>query len=278
VKAELVGPSRLPGATTSVIRVHLDTKSREGPQDKEVKIYVNDPATKDKTAAIRVRCDVQLGILTSTGVLSFGNLAKGHTGTQVLRLRSPKTDPEWHVTGVEGSHRVYPFQEIVRPPETDPVFRVVDVIVTHPGDSSGGQEGGSDLLRVRTTSADRPEVLVTATWRTVTKYFAKPPRIVFGLVGGDVVAMPFTLRVDRADPEREIPLTDARVEGRGFVATKPEKQPLGDWTIRVTPDPARLSPGPIDAVLVVTFDDPEMRELKIPLFATVRGAPPPPPK
>jgi hypothetical protein len=278
VKAELVGPNRIPPGETSAIRVKVDTKGREGPQDKLVKVWVNDPSVKDGMATFHVRCDVQLGILVATPVLRFREVAKGKTGLAPLRLKCPKAAPEWHVTAIEGMRGTFTFEE--KPVETTPTdpFRVVDVWVTFGGSAEMGVQ--SDTLRVRTTNPDRPEFLVPAEWTIVTKWFARPPRIPFGFVGGEAGALPFHLLVGSADPERSAPLLDAKVEGRGFEVGKPEKQETGEWRVTLKALGDRVAPGPMTGTLVLTFDDAEQPEVRVPLTATAIAprTPPSPPK
>ena len=160
-----------------------------------------------------------------------------------------------------------------RPAEpADPVFRVVDLVVTHPGSDVMGPQ--SDILRLRTTSEDRPEIVLSAQWNVVTKFFARPPQIPFGYVGGPgFVPQPFRLLVSSADRAKRFRVKGAQLEGQGFDVGVPEEQPTGDWVVEVKVSTQRRAPGPVAATLVIAIDDEEFPEIRVPLRATVRPAP-----
>ena len=269
VKAELLGDNRIAPAGTGKIHVKVDTAHREGRQEKSVNLTTNDP--KRKTASFKVRLDVRLGIVVATGAGStyFGRHAPGKPGEITIRLKSPKDDPEWTVTAVEGARTKFTWS-VKRVEPEDPVFRDYDLTVVHPG--AGEANLYNEDLKIATTHPDRPQIVVPTQMIVVTKYYAGPPSVSFGFVGGDTAPQARQVLVMAGEADTGFVLKGARVEGDGFSAKDPVRVKDG-WAVEVSYDGRERKAGPLKAALIVAVDDAEMPTVKVPLHATVRGAP-----
>ena len=268
VKAELVGENRIEPAGTAKIHVKIDTAHREGRQEKSVNLTTNDP--KRKMASFKVRIDVRLGIVVAMGAGStfFGRHAPGKPGEITIRLKSPKADPEWTVTSVEGARTKFTWS-VKRVELEDPAFRDYDLTVVHPG--SGEANLYNEDLKISTTHPDRPQIVVPTQLIVVTKYYAGPPSVSFGFVGGDAAPQPRKVLVMAGEADVGFTLKGARVEGDGFTAKEPVRVKDG-WAVEVSYDERERKAGPVEATLVVSVDDADMPTLKVPIHATVRGA------
>lgn len=268
VLAELLGENRIPPGTSGSIRVTVDTANREGRQEKAVRVFTNDPATKE--SVFQVVVDVRLGIVvvpSATGKY-FGRHAPGKPGEIVVRLKCPKSDPAWEVTGVEGQRTKFAWSvKAVEP--NDVVFRDYDLTIVHPGALEPILH--TEDLMVKTTHPDRPEILLGQTQLlVVNKYFPGPPTVSFGYVGGAAAPKDRIALVMSGEGSTDFVVKGARIEGKGFAAKEPRKVPQG-WAVDVSYDGAARKPGAIEAALVVSIDDAEMPEMRIPVRATVLG-------
>ena len=129
----------------------------------------------------------------------------------------------------------------------------------------------NEQLKITTSHPDRPEILVDTQLIVVSKYYAGPPSLSFGFVGGADVPMPRSALVMAGDAEQSLVVKGARIEGAGFTAKDPVRAKDG-WTVDVVYDGQARKAGALEATLVVSIDDAEMPELRVPIHATVRGS------
>jgi hypothetical protein len=266
VRAVLLGERVIPPTTTATIRLTVDVGTREGLQDKEVRLYTNDPSRR--VAIFRVVADVRLGVLLLDPVAMFGRGMRGRESTATVRLKSPVEEPAWEVTGVEAANAKISFE--AAPAESpDPRFRVVEVRLRHPGSDVLGPQ--SDTVKIRTSHPDHREVVVTASLTVVDRYFASPVKGSLGVLAAGALGSWFPLRIVPGDPKGSVPLAGVRVEGDAFEADDPRPRDSGEWEVRVRAHARGVSPGTAEGTLVVALDDPEMRELRVPLKVVVLG-------
>jgi hypothetical protein len=180
----------------------------------------------------------------------------------LVRLRSPVDDPPWTVTGVEGTKAAYTFELEDLPPK-DPAFRYVQLRLKHPGTSDLGVQ--VDAVKIRTTHPDRAEVLVHTNLTAVDRYFASPAQVPFGVLETERAGSWLPIRILAADPKGSVPFAGARIEGEGFETGETAPIGSGEWSIPVRPNTKGVAAGRVSAALVVSFDDPEMKELRVPL-------------
>ncbi len=272
VKASWVGSTQVPPGATAVVRLRIDTKGKEGRVDKDVTIYTNEPGRKE--AVFHVSFEVKLGILvaqsssvTLGSVVYFGRHAPGKPGTAVIRLKSPKDEPEWVVKDVRGAKTKFTWS--VAPAEpNDPLFRHVDVTVTHPG--SEQLDLNDEALTIATTHPDRPEILLQSQLLVAKRYYTSPPTLRFGFVGGGTVATPRIASVFPGEEGTSFRVTKAEVVGQGFTAAAPVDHGREGWQVEVRYDEQRRGKGHIDAKLVIHVDDPEIPTIEVPIGADVR--------
>jgi hypothetical protein len=269
VQAKLVGEKKIPPTESAAIRITVDTTSREGHQEKDVRLATNDPARKE--AIFKVVLEVKQGILVvsaSTG-LYFGQHAPGNPGEIVVRLKSPRGDPPWTVSGVEGQRTAFTWsaEEDVEP--NDPVFRHVDVTIRHPGALEPTLH--HEDVKIRTTNAERPEIVIHTQLLVVKKYYAGPERLVFGTITPTTASRPRTVTIKAGEEHTDLRVTGARLEGKGFTVGAPRRVTEG-WAVDVAYDGAARKEGALEAELVVTLDDAQVPELRIPVRATIVGS------
>jgi hypothetical protein len=267
VRAALEGDDRLiPPTGTATIRVTVDVGTREGLQDKEVRLYTNDPARR--VAIFRVVADVRLGVVLQDPAPTFGQPMRHRESTAVVRLKSPVGEPPWEVTGVEGTNATYGFD--VSPGESsDPAFRVVAVRLRHPGSDRLGPQ--TDTIKIRTSHPDHREIVVHSRMTVVDKYFASPTRLPMGVLAAEAQGSWQTLRVLPADPKGAVPFAGASVESGPFEVDDPRPGRDGEWVLRVRAVPREASSGTVEGTLVVRLDDPDLPELRVPLSVVVLG-------
>lgn len=272
VKATWVGETRILPGGTGLVRIRLDTKGKEGIVEKDVTIYTNEPGRKE--AVFSVRCEVRLGILvaqtsnvTLGSVVFFGRHAPGKPGTVVIRLKSPKDDPVWAVTNVEGTKTKFTWSA-APVEENDPLFRHVDVTVTHPG--SPQLDLNDESLKITTTHPDRPEIVLQSQLLVARRYYTSPPNVRFGFVGGTAVAAPRVVTVLPGEEGTSFTVTKAEIKGQGFTAGAPADHGREGWQVEVRYDERKRGKGPLDATLVLHFDDAEIPTLEVPIRADVR--------
>jgi hypothetical protein len=267
VKAEWVGERRLAPGESGTVHLTIDTTNREGREEKTVRVATNDPARRE--AAFKVVVDVRRGLLVAKPATSsfFGRHAPNKPGEIKLRLKSPRGDPPWEVTSVEGQRTKFTWRTEAVEAE-DPDFRQVDLVIVHPGAAEATLH--NEDVKVRTSHPDRPELLVRTQLVVVTKYYSGPPSVSFGYVGGSTAPLQRTVLVMPGEAHTPFTVTAARVEGQGFVAAAPRQVDSG-WAVDLTYDMAPRAEGPVQAKLVVSIDDPEMPTLDVPVRAYVMG-------
>ena len=274
VQAEWVGEMRLRPEGSGIVRVRVDTKGREGPNQKDVTVVSNDPDRPE--AVFHVKFEVKLGVLvaksanvTAGSVVYFGRHAPGKPGTAVVRLKSPLADPEWKVTAVEGTKTKFTWT--VAPAEpNDPIFRQFDVTITHPG--SDQLDLNDESLKILTTHPDRPEILLHSQLLVANKYYTSPPIVRFGFVGGtsSVVAAPRMVTVFPGEEGTTFQVTKVEVEGAGFTVGLPVDRGADGWQVEVRYDEQKRGKGPVDAKLILHIADPDLPVIEVPLHAEVR--------
>ena len=272
VKATWVGETRVLPGGTGVVRLQVNTKGKEGTVEKDVTIYTNEPGRKE--AVFHVRCEVKLGILvaqtssvTLGSVVYFGRHAPGKPGTVVIRLKSPKDDPQWVVKDVTGTKTKFTWSAVAAE-ENDPLFRHVDVTVTHPG--SAQLDLNDESLKITTTHPDRPEIVLQSQLLVAKRYYTSPPTLRFGFVGGTTVATPRLVSVFPGEEGTFFRVTKAEVVGQGFTAGVPADHGREGWQVEVRYDEQRRGKGPIEATLVLHVEDPEIPTIEVPIRADVR--------
>jgi hypothetical protein len=237
-----------------------------------VTLYTNEPGRRE--AVFHVAFEVKLGILvaqtanvTLGSVVFFGRHAPGKPGTAVVRLKSPKDGPEWAVKDVTGAKTKFVWS--VAPAEpNDPLFRHVDVTVTHPG--SDQLDLNDETLTITTTNPDRPEILLQSQLLVAKRYYTSPPAVRFGFVGGSAAATPRVVDVFPGEEGTLFKVTKADVVGSGFTASAPADRGREGWRVEVRYDEQRREKGPIEARLVIHVDDPEIPTIEVPIRAEVR--------
>lgn len=278
VAAEWVGEKWVPPGASGLVRVRLDASGREGLQEKSVTLWTNVP--KDKTASFTVRGEVRLGLIVasssglSSSFLSFGQTTPGRPATVRVRLKCPKDEPPWEVTGLASINPSDPSRppytwELLRVEPEDPLHRCYDLVVTHPGRADVGSD--DDVLVVTTTHPERPRLEFNARLYVVRKYFASPARGHFGFVRASDPPPRRTLLVVPGEQGAVFRVTGATVRGDGFLVDEPRAVREG-WSIDVRYDGRARGAGKLSAVLVVTIDDPEMPTLEVPLSGDMIGS------
>jgi len=263
IRVKLVGgKQRIEPTESATIEVTVDVgPSRQDLQQKDVNVHTNEPGRK--RATFRVTADVRLGLMLLDPVAQFGRAMRGRPATATVRLRSPADDPEWTVTAVEGAQAPYTFE--IDPPDAtkEPGFRHVALKVRHPGTDELGPR--VDTLKIKTNHPERPEVLVHTNMNVVDRYFASPPQVPFGVLETEKTGSWLPLRILAADPKGSVPFAGARIEGAGFEVGETAPIGTGEWSVAVRPSARGVAPGRVNAALVVALDDPEMKELRVPL-------------
>jgi hypothetical protein len=273
VKADWVGESRIPPGGTGALKIRVDTAGREGPQDRTVVLYVNDPARR--TVSFKVRLEIRLGLVVVSGgghTVSFGTRPAGRPASLPVRIRCPKDERPWEVLGVEsalaeGERTAFTWR-------LDPVepaaegSREYDLVLTHPGTTRLGP--AYERIRVRTSHPERPEILLDTQVLVVPKYYAQPPKVSLLRVRREAVNTR-TIFVLPGEPGATFRVKGARVEGTGFAAATPRTVPEG-WAVDVRYDGAARGAGRVKATLVVEVDDAELPEVRVPLEAEVLGS------
>lgn len=272
VKADWPGSKRIePGASGAVV-VRIDTTGKDGVVEKPVRVYSND--LEHKVSEFTVKLEVRLGILVVAsagqvgGVVYFGRHAVGRPATTNVRLKSPKDGPEWTVTAVEGTRTPFTFE--LKPVEpADPVFRQVDLVLTHPGSRVANQY--DEDLRIKTTHPERPEILLHSQLQVVAKYLTSPSGPVsFGFVRQSMPMPSRQVLVLSGEAKTDFALDGVTVDGQGFVVVgEPRKVPEG-WSVEVRYDGrAREAGSTVEATLVVRLKDDDLKELRVTLRATI---------
>jgi hypothetical protein len=202
-----------------------------------------------------------------------------------VRLASPRDEAPWKVTGVTvkgmGTEPApactWEAHEV-----PDPLLRVVEVTVKHPGRVEQGLWRAPVLVEL--DHPERREVLLDGQMLVLAPVAATPPQAIFGYVeaGGTqrevpvyfrpstTPAIPFQLREPRI-----VPMAGQQFDAGGvpFVAGAVEAPPGGQpgWVVRVRYDGKPRAAGLLEAELVVATDLPEQPEVRVPLRATVAG-------
>jgi hypothetical protein len=278
IQATLLGSRELRPGDEARLTITLDSTGRANVQRKHVHLFTNDPAAL--SYGLEVTADVNQGLIAGSARVEFGRRVRGQPATATVVLYSPKEDPAWTVSGVRGAtprngapvDYTFTVREVPSPDR-----RAVEVMITHPGRAEQG--GFSDSISLRTTHPDRPEVVVRAYMEVVAPILASPSRASLGFVPAPRASVRLT------PGQRDIAF---RVTGTRFVDSRRRKggveEPLGDdvpfevevraeqggtWTLVVGYDDEEREPGTLESTLVVETDRAEMREVRIPVTATV---------
>jgi hypothetical protein len=273
VKATWVGDNHVPPGGKGTLRVRLDTAGRDGPIERTLTLYTNEPGRK--SIQFKVRGDVRLGLIVAGAAgqqISFGLRPPKKATTVPVRLRCPKDEPPWEVVAVEsaldaaGEATKYAWEVVAAEPPS-PEFRDVDLRLTHPGTAKLGAESGR--VRIRTSHPERPEILLDTQILVVPKYYPQPKQVSILRVRPDSPAAR-TISILAAEPEVPFRVLSAKVEGTGFLAGEPRTVP-GGQAVDVRYDQVARGAGRVKATLVVSIDDPELPEVRVPLEADVLG-------
>jgi hypothetical protein len=304
VKASWVGDQRKyqPGESGK-IRIQIVTGNKEGKHPKTVSLYTNDP--DHPTSTFRVSVDISLGLLVSTPAVTFGQVAKGHEVSTVVRLKSPREDKDWTITSVALGPRAGrpepPVATFTTSEVDDPRFRILDLKVTLPGTLDYGIYDYP--IEIATTHPDRPKIELFAAVEVVAPVKAYPSRAAIGFVppgrparvrilpGQTGISFHVTgVHVDDPKGRPETPggpaftatfgespvattgpgvgSATAKAVGGG-AATPTEGTKTNEWWVEVSYDGKTRKPGLVEGDLVVQTDLPEYPELHIPVSATI---------
>lgn len=282
VKAEWLGDKHVPPSAAGTVRVTVDTAGRENRNEKSVTLYTN--VRGAPTVQFKVRVDVRLGIVVGamhgglpSSYLQFGTRPPGRPSTVTVRLKSPKDEPAWTVTGVApvepsaGAAATKPtaYAWELKPAEpADPDFRCYDLVVTHPGRVELGTT--TDRVAVTTTHPQRRTIEFDAMLHVVTKFYPAPTRASFGFLRAQDPAPMKTVYVVPGEAGATFTVTGASVDGVGFSASAPRATKEG-WAVDVRYDGMARASGKVAATLVISIDDPEMPVVKVPLEGHVMG-------
>lgn len=277
VKAEWLGANRVAPGAAGRVKIKVDTNGREGVQEKSVRLFTNDP--KRRVAEFKVRSEIRLGIVVGATmgsggpILYFGQHAPGTSATASVRLRSPLDEPEWKVTSVESlqpdAATRTTFRWSLRAVEpNDSRSRCYDLEVVHPGRPDVG--AFYESIRIRTTHPERGVIDLQTQLYVQQKFYTGPVRATFGFVRRDGKVPAKTVYVMAAEAGTDFVVKGATLEGEGFVADPPRRVKEG-WAVDVRYDGRPRDLGRVTATLVVSVDDAEVPELRVPLEATVTG-------
>ena len=280
LKAKLVGEKkRFEPGEEGKVAVVIDTTGRVGTIRKQVTLTTN--ALTSPLKSFRVEMRISAGLIAEPRYLQFASVGPDTKVTRYLILRSPKDDPAWKVTNVEGIRDIpgrgkTTFEWLAEEVD-DPRYRKFKVRITHPGYSEPGPV--RDILHVTTTHPDRPKIEVSAQINVVPRIRSHARVVSLGFVRPGTPRGPMKARIQPGKPGLP-PFTLTKVEvlpkdghevpagGLGFVA-KIGKDDKG-WFVDVSYDGKSRKPGLIEGVLVVHTDDEVQPEVRVPLRATIR--------
>jgi hypothetical protein len=276
VKADWDGDSHIAPGASGTFTIRVDTAGKEGTQKKWVTLYTNDP--RQPTVSLYVNLEIRLGIVLGSApgfygtLLVLGTHASGRPATGVVRLNTPKEEREWKVLSVESlappDRRSTFAWELVPAEPNDPRYRCYDLKITHPGRAELGRD--SQPLLIRTDHPERREIRIEAELTVESKYYASPPRGNFGFVRAADTPPTRMFEIRPGEPGTPFEVKSARLEGDGFVVGQPRRTKEG-WVVDVRYDGQKRGQGQVAATLVVSIDDPELPELRIPLAAVATG-------
>ncbi len=272
VKVELSGPARVKPGEATAVKVRINTANREGKQRKDVTVWTNEP--KRREARFQVVVNVRLGVVVEGAAsVYFGRHPVGTPGYATVKLKSPKDDPEWTVTAVEGTAAAYSFTVAPTTSAEDPEMRAIELRIRHPGLAK--EDTFTDTLKIRTTHPDRPEITIGASMMAVQKYYTSPKeRVSFGFVGSGAVPVQRQVYVWPGEDGTPFRIRRAAIEGTGYLASEPKPSVNSGWVVDVRYDgKSRAAGAVVEAVLVIEVDDPEAEPMKVPLTGTVREKP-----
>jgi hypothetical protein len=267
-----------PGESGAFV-VRLVTEGYQGPQQKSFSVMTNEYESPRRTWS--VRADISLGVLAVPSVLSFGQARRGMPATALVRLTSPKADPPWQivgVTGVKAPGAEPPAYTWEAKPLQDPTLQGYELSVKHPGSTQDGLFSGHVI--VRTTHPERAEVMLNVTLVVAAPLTARPPAVMMGYVQNGAVAQPTNVLLQPISNLafqvlglRVEPATggDPGPDGPGFTAEL-KKDKSGAPFVEVRYDGKSRKAGLIEAVLVISTDVADQKELRVPLKATVAAA------
>ncbi len=266
VKVRWAGSMRLKPGESGTVNVKVDTKNREGTTRKDVTLWTNDPARRE--ARFAVLLNVRLGVIAEGAVVLFGHHAVGNPGVATLRLKCPRSEPAWEVTGVEGTTVAYTFTASPVEPN-DPEFRTVELKIRHPG--LDHEDTFAEPLKIRTSNPDRPEIALPAQMVVTPKYYTGPARRVsFGPLKSGTGPVQRQVWVWAGEDDAKFSIRSARVEGEGYEVTQPTPGPNRGWVMVVRYDgKARPAGTTVEATLAIEVDDPGFETMKVLLSGVV---------
>ncbi|MGE0192851.1 MAG: DUF1573 domain-containing protein [Planctomycetota bacterium] len=278
--AELDPPDKLrfePGETGR-LKITMNSERREGDTHKSVTIYTN--RLRGGSVVLRCRANVVKGLILVETAARFRAVPRETPSEATLTLYTPKDEGPFEVLGVEGTRPgkgglpiPYTFEtEVI----DDPGLHKVRLVITHPGLAEPG--GSQDAIRIRTSHRKRSEITVSSYLQVVDRIRPSVRTASLGLVGPGREAKPVRVWFRPGVPDLSFRLVAAYIEaapgrdepadGLGFLATLGTDE-RGAY-VDLRHDGRARRPGLHEAMLVVTTDDPQQRQIRIPLRAEER--------
>ena len=258
--------------------VTLLTEGQSGPQYKALSVLTNQYESPRPTWPIKA--DISLGFVVIPNVLSYVNVRRGVPATAVVRLQSPRSDPDWQVVGVAGANvpgEETPAYTWTAKPLQDPNLKGYELSVTHPG----AQKDFRSTLVVRTTHPERPEQQLHVSLNLSLPLLAIPGMVTQGFVQNGVPAQPMPVELRPQVKDVTFKVLAVRVEpgagrvpgpdGPGFLA-EARTDDKGRVFIDARYDGKSRKAGTIEAEAVVTTDLVDQPEIRIKLRAQVMEA------
>jgi len=281
LKVELSDPQKkkfAPG-DEGRLKLTLDTRGRQGSIKKNVSLVTN--LIDEPIQSFLVECKIDLGIVVSPQAINFGRLARGTSVKQSVYVKSPKENAAWEVTDVVGTREVRPGERAkytwTATEKKDPNYRMFELSIEQSGMSNAGPF--RDQVIIKTSSAERPEIAITAFSQVVDRLMAVPRRVSVGYVRSGAPTMGRRILVMPGGESVEFDIESVAIEPRA--GSKPSANGEGfdatfghdgkNWWVDVKYDGTTRKPGILEAVLLIRTTEPQTPEVRVPIRATVRG-------
>lgn len=278
--AELDPPDkrRFEPGETGHVKITLNSDHREGDTHKNVTLYTN--RLRGGSVLLRCRANVVKGLILVESAARFRPVARGAPSEAALTLYTPKEEGPFEITGIQGTRpgpdgKTVPYTfstEVVE----DPNLYKLRLVITHPGLEDVG--GSQDAIRIQTSHPGRGEITLNSYLQVVERIKPSVRSVSLGLVGPGrdgkpvrvwfrpgVADLSFRLVAAYLEP---MPARDEPADGLGFIATLGTDE-RGAY-VDLRHDGRARRPGLHEAMLVVTTDDAQQRQIRIPVRAEER--------